>query len=94
MATRDPGNLKSDLKEMAVGETLELESFGFGKDDYQPRRLLIEKLDKESYSVTSFDYGDYEEDEDGEPLEPFPIENVSNPMGLKEVVASVGEFAY
>ena len=92
MATRESYNLKSDLGDMAVGETLQLETFGEG--DYKPGQLLIEKLSKNSYSITSFDYGAYEEDEDGEPIENDPIEKVSEPKGLNEVVDSVGHFAY
>ena len=92
MATRDSNNLKSDLSDMAIGETLELETFGDG--DYKPGRLLIEKLEQNTYTITSFDYGAYEEDEDGNPIENDPIENVSESMELDDIPDAVGEFAY
>jgi hypothetical protein len=42
MATRSPHNLISDLNELKVGEYIELETFGGG--DYEPGKLLIERV--------------------------------------------------
>jgi len=47
------------------------------------------------FTVTSFDYGPYQEDEDGEPIESYPEEIVSPPYNDPwELAREIGQFAY
>lgn len=47
------------------------------------------------YNVTSFNYGPYQEDEDGEPIESYPEEIVSPTFNnTRELAMSIGDFAY
>ena len=47
------------------------------------------------YTITSFEYGPYQEDEDGEPIESYPEEIVSPTFNnARELAESIGEFAY
>lgn len=65
-ATRDPRNLESDLLELQIGETLELETFGGG--DFEPGKLIITRVEDDDgyddegplpqFTVTSFERGD------------------------------------
>lgn len=64
-ATRDPHNLESDLLELQMGETLELETFGGG--DFEPGRLIITRVEDDDgyddegplpqFTITSFERG-------------------------------------
>jgi hypothetical protein len=47
------------------------------------------------YTITSFEYGPYQEDEDGQPIEAYPEEIVSPTFNnARELAESIGEFAY
>lgn len=101
MATRLFSNLISDLKEFSVGDTLDIELFPHPDEDENAGvgRAIIERVKGRGkmFTLTTFDYGEYKEDEDGEPIENDPIENVSVPMNIDDLVGyirNIGEFAY
>ena len=88
-------NLRNDLNEMKVGETLDLETFGGGK--YKSGNLMIEKVDQNHFTITEFVHPDYFEDEGGYPLDDgpeIPEHRVSHPMNIHNVISDIGEFAY
>lgn len=100
MATRNPYNLMDDLKNLAHGKSLNLETFGGGGFRVIPGKLLELSIERRpDLDPSLFDIDEDDEEVNNDHLLQFAVRlndgrQVADDLNLSQVVEFVGEFVY
>ena len=100
MATRNPYNLMDDLKNLARGKSLNLETFGGGGFRVIPGKLIELAIERRpDLDPSLFDIDEDDEEVNNDHLLQFAVRLddgrlVADDLNLSQVVEFVGEFAY